>query len=138
MEFCRGPTSPTTSRGQGIVEGRFWPEFLDAWRDYRAPPTTRPALCGFDQAGRPSSTVKTTPSDAVITVKYTGEGNTDGTLTLTVGDRVLDGDGRYVRMNDDTTVYRMAADKLDMLMKVSVNGLDSAAASSGNAASSVG
>jgi hypothetical protein len=41
-------------------------------------------------------------------------------------------------MDDDTSVYRMTADKLDMLMKVSVNGLESAAASSGSAASSAG
>ena len=109
---------------QGIVK-QILGLSLDACVDYR-PTNDAAALCGFDKP------------DAVITVKYTGEGNTDGTLTLTVGDRVLDGDGRYVRMNDDTTVYRMAADKLDMLMKVSVNGLDSAAASSGNAASSVG
>ena len=64
---------------------------LDACVDYR-PTNDAAALCGFDKP------------DAVITVKYTGEGNTDGTLTLTVGDRVLDGDGRYVRM--DVTVRR--------------------------------
>ena len=109
---------------QGIVK-QILGLSLDACVDYR-PTNDAATLCGFDKP------------DAVITVKYTSEGNTDETLTLTVGDRVLDGDGRYVRVNDDTTVYRMAADKLDMLMKVSVNGLDSAAASSGNAASTAG
>lgn len=109
---------------QGIVK-QILGLSLDACVDYR-PTDDAAALCGFEKP------------DAVITVKYTGDGNTDATLTLTVGDRVLKGDGRYVRMNDDTTVYRMAADKLDMLMKVSVNGLESAAASSGNAASSAG
>jgi len=109
---------------QGIVK-QILGLSLDACVDYR-PTGDAAALCGFDKP------------DAVITVKYAGESNADGTLTLTIGDRVLDGKGRYVRMNDDTTVYRMAADKLDMLMKVSVNGLDHAAASSGNAASSAG
>ncbi len=98
---------------------------LDACVDYR-PTDDAAALCGFDKP------------DAVITVKYTGEGSADETLTLTVGGRVLDGDGRYVRMNDDTTVYRMTADKLDMLMKVSVNGLESSPASSDSTASSAG
>ena len=109
---------------QGIVE-QVLGLSLDACVDYR-PTDDAAALCGFDKP------------DAVITVKYTGEGSAGGTLTLTIGDRVLDGDGRYVRVDDDTTVYRMTADKLDMLMKVSVNGLESAAASSGGAASSAG
>lgn len=109
---------------QGIVE-QILELSLDACVDYR-PTDDAAALCGFDKP------------DAVITVKYTGDGNTDGTLTLTIGSQVLDGDGRYVRVNDDTTVYRMTADKLDMLMKVSVNGLESASASSGDAASSAG
>lgn len=109
---------------QGIVK-QILGLSLDACVDYR-PTDDAAALCGFDKP------------DAVITVKYTDEGSTDGTLTLTVGSQVLNGDGRYVRVNDDTNVYRMTADKLDMLMKVSVNGLESAAASSGNTASSAG
>ncbi len=109
---------------QGIVE-QILGLSLDACVDYR-PSDDAAALCGFDEP------------DAVITVNYTGEGGVDGTLTLTVGSQVLDGDGRYVRMDDDTTVYRMTADKLDMLMKVSVNGLESAAASSGGTVSSAG
>lgn len=107
---------------QGIVK-QILGLSLDACVDYR-PSDNAVALCGFDKP------------DAAITVKYTGEDGKDGTLTLTVGSQVLDGDGRYVRMDDDTSVYRMAADKLDMLMKVSVNGLESAAASSDSAASS--
>lgn len=98
---------------------------LDACVDYR-PTDDAAALCGFNKP------------DAVITVNYTGEDKADGKLTLTIGSQVLNGDGRYVRVNDDTNVYRMAADKLDMLMKVAVNGLESPAASSGSAASSAG
>ncbi len=100
---------------------------LDACVDYR-PSNDAAALCGFDE---PSS---------VITVKYTGDGGTEETLTLTIGNPVLDGDGRYVRVDEDTTVYRMTADKLDMLMKVSVNGLENASTSSDTApaASSAG
>lgn len=87
---------------------------LDACVDYR-PSDAAAALCGFDEP------------DAVITVQYTSDASVDETLTLTIGNPVLDGDGRYLRVNDDATVYRMTADKLDMLMKVSVNGLESAA-----------
>lgn len=124
-KWSSGGTDVTDDKQvQGIVK-QILGLSLDACVDYR-PTDDAAALCGFDKP------------DAVITVKYTGEGNADGTLTLTVGGRVLDGDGRYVRVNDDTTVYRMAADKLDMLMKVSVNGLENASASSGHAASSAG
>lgn len=90
---------------------------LDACVDYR-PSKGAASLCGFDAPA------------AVITVNYTGESKSSQTLTLTVGGRVLDGDGRYIRINDDTTVYRMSADKLDTLMKVSVNGLSTAQSTS--------
>lgn len=120
----RGADVTDDEQVQGIVK-QILGLSLDACVDYR-PSDDAAALCGFDKP------------DAVITVKYTGEDGKDEALTLTVGSQVLDGDGRYVRMDDDTSVYRMTADKLDMLMKVSVNGLESAAASSGSAASSAG
>lgn len=84
---------------------------LDACVDYR-PSGGAAALCGFDEP------------TATVTVNYTGDGNTEKTLTLTVGNAVLDGDGRYVRVDDDSTIYRMAADKLDALVAVAGSGLD--------------
>lgn len=89
---------------------------LDACVDYR-PSDGAAALCGFDVPA------------ATVTVSYTGDGNTSQALTLTVGNPVLGGDGRYVRVNDDTTIYRMAADKLDALLEVAGRGLDAAASS---------
>lgn len=84
---------------------------VDSCVDYR-PSDAAASLCGFDDP------------DAVITVTYSTAAGATGTLTLSVGTQVLDGNGRYVRINDDETIYRMTADKLDMLMKVSVNGLE--------------
>lgn len=121
-----GANVTNSKQVQGIVK-QILGLRLDACVDYR-PSNDAAALCGFDE---PSS---------VITVNYTGDGGTEETLTLTIGDQVLDGDGRYVRVDDDPTIYRMAADKLDMLMKVSVNGLENASTSSDTApaASSAG
>lgn len=114
---CGGADVTGDEQVQGVVK-QLLGLSLDACVDYR-PSDGAAALCGFDKP------------DAVITVSYTGDGNTDKTLTLTVGGRVLDGDGRYVRVNDDSTVYRMAADKLDMLVKVSANGLAAGSSSAG-------
>ncbi len=86
---------------------------LEACVDYR-PSHGAAALCGFDAP------------TATVTVNYTGDGNTAQTLTLCVGNPVLTGDGQYVRVNDDTTIYRMAADKLDALLAVAKSGLDTA------------
>ncbi|WP_312280323.1 DUF4340 domain-containing protein [Oscillibacter sp.] len=91
---------------------------LDACVDYR-PSDGAAALCGFDAPA------------ATVTVNYTGDGNTAQTLTLLIGNPVLGGDGRYVRVNDDSTIYSMAADKLDALLAVAGSGLDAASFSGG-------
>lgn len=83
---------------------------LDGCADYR-PSDGAASLCGFDEP------------DAVVTVRYTSGGAVE-TLTLTVGARLLDGDGRYVRVNDDETIYRMSADRLDAVMRAAANGLN--------------
>lgn len=82
---------------------------LDGCVDYR-PSDGAASLCGFDEP------------DAVVAVRYTSGGAVE-TLTLTVGARLLDGDGRYVRVNDDETIYRMGADRLDAVMRAAANGL---------------
>ena len=83
---------------------------LDGCADYR-PSDGAASLCGFDEP------------DAVVAVRYTSGGAVE-TLTLTVGARLLDGDGRYVRVNDDETIYRMSADRLDAVMRAAANGLN--------------
>lgn len=87
---------------------------LDACVDYR-PSEGAAALCGFDEPA------------AVIAARYTGDGGADKTLTLAVGNQVLNGEGRYVRVDGDSTIYRMASEKLDALLEVAGNGLEAAA-----------
>ncbi len=89
---------------------------LDACVDYR-PSDGAAALCGFDEPA------------ATVTVNYTGGGNTAQALTLLIGNPVLGGDGRYVRVNDDSTIYRIGEDTLDALLAVAGNGLDAASSS---------
>ncbi len=114
--LCNGADMTADEQVQSVLE-QLSELRLDACVDYR-PSDGAAALCGFDA---PTVTV---------TVSYTGDGNTSQTLTLTVGNPVLGGDGRYVRVNDDSTIYRMAAEKLDALLAVAEGGLD--AASSGD------
>lgn len=64
---------------------------------------------------------------AVLTVQYTDENGADQTLTLTVGG-VMPGDdsdseSRYVRVNDDTTIYEMSGSSLDALLTLAQSGL---------------
>ncbi|WP_369283292.1 DUF4340 domain-containing protein [Oscillibacter sp. GMB15532] len=112
--LCNGADVTADEQMQRVL-GQLSALRLDACVDYR-PSDGAEALCGFDEP------------TATITVNYTGDGNTAQTLTLTVGNSVLNGDGRYVRVNDDSTIYRMAADKLDALLAVANNGLDAAPA----------
>lgn len=79
--------------------------------DYR-PSEDAEEICGFDAP------------DAVLTVGYSA-GGTEQTLTLTVGTRLPDGSGRYVRLGDDSTIYSMSTDDLDPLMYIAANGLES-------------
>ena len=102
-----GANVTNSKQVQGIVK-QILGLRLDACVDYR-PSNDAAALCGFDE---PSS---------VITVNYTGDGGTEETLTLTIGDQVLDGDGRYVRVDYDPTITA-GSGQMDMLMKVSVIG----------------
>ena len=49
---------------------------------------------------------------------------TKETLSFTIGNRLPDGSGRYVRLGDDTTIYFLPTELLDPLMRVAVEGLE--------------
>lgn len=69
-------------------------------------------ICGFDAPA------------AVLTINYTTDTGIDETLALTIGTKVLDNSGRYVRLNGEAAIYALPTAALDPLMRVSVNGLD--------------
>ena len=70
-------------------------------------------LCGF--AAPPAS----------ITVNYIPDGSEETqSLSLTIGNPVLDGSGRYVRLGDSRAIYSLPTAALDPLMRLAVNGLD--------------
>ena len=67
-------------------------------------------ICGFESA------------DAILKVEYAA-GGTDQTFTLTVGARMPDESGRYVRLEEDGAIYALATDGVDALMTISVAGM---------------
>lgn len=69
------------------------------------------SICGFDAP------------DAMLSVTYTDENGSDAHLSLTFGNRVEDGSGRYVRQNEDPTIYLMETELLDPLMSLATTGL---------------
>ena len=68
------------------------------------------SICGFDSP------------TAQVTIRYTAE--SEQTLALTIGSRLADGSGRYVRLGDDSTIYFLPTETLDPLVPVAVNGLE--------------
>lgn len=70
------------------------------------------ALCGFDN---PAAT-------AVARYQPTGEEELQ-TRTITVGNATMDGGSRYVRIDEDTTIYAVSADTLAPLLEVAEQGL---------------
>lgn len=71
-------------------------------------------ICGFQ------------PADAVLKVEYAA-GGTDQTFTLTVGARMPDESGRYVRLGEDGAIYALATGSIDAVMTISVAGMRGAA-----------
>jgi len=67
-------------------------------------------ICGFDA-----------PS-AGLTVVYTANG-TESALNLTIGNRLPDRSGRYVRLGDESTIYFLPTELLDPLMRLASEGL---------------
>ena len=70
------------------------------------------AICGFDSPA------------AKVSIRYTTETDAEQTLQLTIGSRLPDETGRYVRLGSDSTIYFLPTELLDPLMAVSVNGLE--------------
>lgn len=69
-------------------------------------------LCGFDAP------------TAWLNISYTTESEAEETLSFTIGNRLPDGSGRYVRLGDDTTIYFLPTELLDPLMRVAAEGLE--------------
>ena len=57
-------------------------------------------ICGFHSA------------DAILKVEYAANG-TDQTFTLSVGARMPDQSGRYVRLEEDGAIYALSTDSID-------------------------
>lgn len=68
-------------------------------------------LCGF---GSPT---------AVLTASYVTDSGTEGTLTLALGTKNVDGDSYYARMDDDTTIYLLSASAVSALVTAVSSGL---------------
>lgn len=68
-------------------------------------------ICGFD-----------TPA-AGLTVIYESNG-TESALNFIIGNRLPDRSGRYVRLENDSTIYFLPTELLDPLMRLASEGLD--------------
>ena len=68
------------------------------------------AVCGLDVP------------EAILAVNSTTAGGDDGALTLTVGGSTGDG-GRYVSIDDDSTIYRMEESSLAQVLTLAETGL---------------
>lgn len=75
-------------------------------------------ICGFDSP------------DAILKVEYT-ENGAEQTYTLRVGARMPDESGRYVQLEEDSTIYAMPTDSVDALMTISVAGMRGTAQNGG-------
>ena len=60
---------------------------------------------------------------AVLTASYVTDSGTEGTLTLTLGAKSVDGDSYYARMDDDTTIYLLSASAVSALVTAASSGL---------------
>ncbi len=79
--------------------------------DYK-PSDEAVSLCGVDN-----------PAAAAV-VRYRDGGDQEQTFRLTVGAAATDGAERYVRVDDDATVYAISAAALAPLLAMAENGLD--------------
>ena len=80
--------------------------------DYK-PTDQAVTICGFDEPVK-------------VTLVYLTDSGTEQTLTLQIGTENLDGDGYYVRVDDDTTIYQMNLDSVDALVSAAQSGLTEA------------
>ena len=84
---------------------------VDACLDY-SPSPEAVTLCGFE-----------TPA-ATVEVQYVDENSGELTRTVTVGGLTVDGASRCVRLDDDPTIYTVAADRLSPVLTVAESGLE--------------
>lgn len=80
--------------------------------DYK-PTDEAVSICGFDEPVK-------------VTLVYLTDSGTEQTLTLEIGAENLDGDGYYVRLDDDTNIYQMDLDDVDALLAAAQSGLTDA------------
>lgn len=80
--------------------------------DYK-PTDEAVSICGFDEPVK-------------VTLVYLTDSGTEQTMTLEIGAENLDGDGYYVRLDDDTTIYQMDLDDVDALLAAAQSGLTDA------------
>ena len=59
----------------------------------------------------------------MLTASYVTDSGTEGTLTLTLGTKNVDGDSYYARMDDDTTIYLISASAVSALVTAASSGL---------------
>lgn len=69
------------------------------------------SICGFDAP------------DATLEIQYATEGGTQQTLSFSIGTRLPDRSGRYVRLGDDPTIFALSTELLDPLMRIAAEGL---------------
>ncbi|MBQ9331137.1 MAG: DUF4340 domain-containing protein [Oscillibacter sp.] len=79
--------------------------------DYR-PSEAAAAFCGFESP----------TAEAVI--DYTDAQGALQTVTLTIGDRLADGTGRYVRLDGGEAIYFLPTALMDPLVPIAINSLD--------------
>ena len=80
--------------------------------DYK-PTDEAVSICGFDQPVK-------------VALVYLSDSGTEQVLTLFIGTENLDGDGYYVRLDEDTTIYQMDLDSVDALVSAAQSGLPAA------------
>lgn len=76
------------------------------------PSTEAADLCGFRNPA------------AILTLRHTATAEDGETLILYIGNRDKDETGRYIRLNEDSTIYFLPTELLDPLMRISANGLE--------------
>lgn len=108
----------TTSDGKDVGENGSFKSLLEDITALRlercidfAPSDNAVKVCGL-----------TNPA-AVLTVTYLADKNSEQTLKIQVGTHVTDGNGRYIRVNSDSTIYFLPTELLDPLMSISTKGL---------------
>ena len=100
----------SSARLQGLLEDLAALE-IEKCVDYR-PSAKALEICGF-----------TAPA-ANLWANYTTDTDLTETIQITVGGLTLDGAARYVRLNGEKTIFRVATELLDPLMVIALSGVE--------------